>query len=167
MAGVLSQNLDLALNQSTFQAYSDYQAIINKLKGPNLATMANQLAEDEDNDIDESLMSLDQQTQAALLLHMLHTREEKNIDETALNFIEESLDPDEFTGLFSNSTVKKILDMIVRHYARAIRKRKIIQKEAEILVYYAVINFQCDSKQEQTIIKQCIIDLIKIQLSTE
>ena len=57
---------------------------------------------------------------------MLHTREERNIDETALNFIEESLDPDELTGLFSNTTVKQILDMIVKHFAKAIRKRKII-----------------------------------------
>ena len=53
------------------------------------------------------MMALDQPTQAALLLHMLYTREERNIDETALSLIEEeeSLDPDELTGLFSNRTV--------------------------------------------------------------
>ena len=71
-------------------------------------------------------MALDQQTQASLLLHMLYTREERNIDETALNFIEESLDPEEFKGLFSDRTVKQILDMLIKHFAAAIRKRKII-----------------------------------------
>ena len=57
---------------------------------------------------------------------MLYTREERNIDETALNFIEESLDPEEFKGLFSDRTVKQILDMLIKHFAAAIRKRKII-----------------------------------------
>lgn len=58
---------------------------------------------------------------AALLLHMLHTRDEKNIDENALNLIEESLDINEFSGLF-NGTVKKLIDLIVKHFAIAIRK---------------------------------------------
>ena len=53
---------------------------------------------------------------------MLHTREEKNIDETALNFLEDSLDLNEFTGLFTNRTVKVIMDMIVKHFVEAIRK---------------------------------------------
>ena len=68
-----------------------------------MVILANQLASDYDGD----MMALDQPTQAALLLHMLYTREERNIDETALSLIEEeeSLDPDELTGLFSNRTV--------------------------------------------------------------
>lgn len=74
---------------------------------------------------------------------MLHTREEKNVDETALNFIEESqsLDLNEFTGLFSNRTVRQILDLVVKHFVVAIRKRKIVQKEAEQLLHFAVVNF--------------------------
>ena len=74
---------------------------------------------------------------------MLYTREEKNVDETALNFIEESqsLDLNEFTGLFSNRTVLKILDLVVKHFVVAIRKRKIVQKEAEQLLHFAVVNF--------------------------
>lgn len=64
---------------------------------------------------------------------MLHSREEKNVDDTALNFIDESLG-DEFNGLFNNRTVSKILDMIVLHFAAAIRKRKINHKEAEMLI---------------------------------
>lgn len=31
--------------------------------------------------------------------------------------------------------------MIVKHFAKAISKRKIIQKEAEMLLYFAVVNF--------------------------
>lgn len=74
---------------------------------------------------------------------MLHTREEKNVDETALNFIEESqsLDLNEFTGLFSNRTVRQILDLVVKHFVVAIRKRKIVQKEAEQLLHFSVVNF--------------------------
>ena len=72
---------------------------------------------------------------------MLYTREERNIDDTALDYIEESLDPDEFKGLFSNRTVKQILDMLVKHFAAAIRKRKIIQKDADELLYFACVNF--------------------------
>ena len=90
---------------------------------------------------------------------MLHTREEKNIDETALNFIEDSLDLNEFTGLFTNKTVKMIMDMIVKHFVEAIRKQKIVQQEAEILLHYAVINFQCEAGASQSI-KQGIIDTI-------
>ena len=74
-------------------------------------------------------------------MHMLHSREEKNVDETALNFIEESLDLNEFTGLFSNRTVRQIMDLIVKHFVMAIRKRKIVQKEAESLLNFAVVNF--------------------------
>jgi len=98
---------------------------------------------------------------------MLHTREEKNIDETALNFIEESLDLNEFTGLFSNRTVRQILDLIVKHFAMAIRKRKIVQKEAEQLLNFAVVNFECNSQDEQNIIKQCLIDSITQALAQE
>lgn len=98
---------------------------------------------------------------------MLHTREEKNIDETALNFIEESLDLNEFTGLFSNRTVRQIIDMIVKHFAGAIRKRKIVQKEAELLLTFAVLNFECTSKAEENIIKQCIIDTITQSIAQE
>ena len=72
---------------------------------------------------------------------MLHSREEKNVDETALNFIEESLDLNEFTGLFSKRTVRQIMDLIVKHFVMAIRKRKIVQKEAESLLNFAVVNF--------------------------
>ena len=111
-------------------------------------------------------MALDQQTQASLLLHMLYTREEKNSDETALNFIEESLDPEEFKGLFSNRTVKQILDMLVKHFAAAIRKRKIVQKEAELLLNFACVNFQCESREAESHIKQCIIDTITQELSS-
>ena len=112
-------------------------------------------------------MALDQATQAALLLHMLYTREDKNIDETALNFIEESLDLNEFSGLFSDRTVKQILDMIVKHFAAAIRKRKIVQKEAELLITFSVLNFECTSKSEENIIKQCIIDTITQAIAQE
>ena len=85
--------------------------------------MANQLSVDYD---DSALVALDQQQQASLLLHMLHSREEKNVDETALDFIEESLDLNEFTGLFSNRTVRQLMDLIVKHFAMSIRKRKIV-----------------------------------------
>ena len=96
---------------------------------------------------------------------MLYTREERNIDETALNFIEESLDPEEFKGLFSNRTVKQILDLLVKHFAAAIRKRKIVQKDADELLYFACVNFQCDSREVESHIKQCIIDTITQELS--
>jgi len=102
MAKDLSSQLTSDLNLPNFEAYKDTAAILNQLKSQNLVILANQLASEYDGD----LMALDQQTQASLLLHMLYTREERNIDETALNFIEESLDPDEFKGLFSNRTVK-------------------------------------------------------------
>ena len=65
------------------------------------------------------------------MLHMLHSRDERNIDESVLNFIEESLDLDEFTGLFSNPTVKMLLDLTVTHLTLAIRRKKIKLKEAE------------------------------------
>lgn len=81
---------------------------------------------------------------------MMYSREERNVDETALNFIEESLDPDE---LFLNQSVKQILDMIVKHFATAILKRKIVQKEAEMLLYFSVVNFQSDSKSNENVIK--------------
>jgi len=112
-------------------------------------------------------MALDQPTMAALLLHMLHTREEKNIDDTALQYIEESLDQDELVSLFTNRTVKQIMEMIVKHFAAAIRKRKIAQKEAELLLHFAVMNFECTSKGEENIVKQCIIDTITQAIAQE
>lgn len=90
---------------------------------------------------------------------MLYTRDDKNIDETALNFLEDSLDLNEFTGLFTNKTVKQVLDMIVKHFVEAIRKQKIKQQEAELLLHFAVVNFQCDNSASQSI-KQGIIDTI-------
>ena len=42
----------------------------------------------------------------------------------------------------------------------AVRKRKIVQKEAEQLLHFAVVNFECNSKADENIIKQCIIDSI-------
>ena len=107
--------------------------------------LANQLAADYDGD----LMALDQPTQASLLLHLLHTREEKNIDETALNFLEDSLDLGEFSGLFTNPTVKQIMDLIVKHFVDAIRKQKIVQQEAELRLHFALLNFACEPQASQ------------------
>ena len=118
MAEDLSKQLNSDIRMSNFQAYLDTSTILNKAKSQGLTRLANQLAEDYDGDI----MALDPTTQAALLLHTLYSREEKNIDETALNFLDDSLDLNEFSGLFTNKTVKQILDLIVNHFVEAIRK---------------------------------------------
>ena len=156
--------LNNALNKgSPITAYHDTKSIIDHLKSANFIAFANQVATDYDGD----LRAFDQMQQATLLLHMLHSREERNIDDSVLNFIDESLDDESFKGLFSNRTVKKLLDIIVQHLAFAARRKKIKLKEAEQLLIFSVMNFECQDRGVETIIKQCLITQINQALSKE
>ena len=102
---------------------------------------------------------MDQSSCVALMLLLLHSRNEPNISKSQLSFIEESVDLNEFDGLFTNPTVKKIVNSTVKHFATAIKKKKIKQNEAYSLLTGAVINFKC-SDVETKVIKQCLIDSI-------
>ena len=50
-----------------------------------------------------------------------------------------------------------MLDIIIKHYSLLIKKRLVKQKDAELLILAAVLNFEC-SNVESNLIKQCIID---------
>ena len=138
-----------------FTAYNDTGNVLNMMKSDSLAKLANQIGEDGGQIND----NIDQASCAAMMLLLLHSREEPNISKTSLSFVEDSVDLNEFDGLFSTPTVKKILDKSVKHFATCIKKKKIKQNEATTLLTGAVLNFPC-SNVESNVIKQCIIDSI-------
>ena len=60
-----------------------------------------------------------------MILLLLHSREEPNISKASLSFVEDSVDLNEFDGLFQSPPVKKMVDAAVKHFAACIKKKKI------------------------------------------
>ena len=156
MVNDLIDRLDNELQQKTlFTAYSDTGNVLNLMKSDSLAKLATVISQEEGN----IPSHIDQASCAALMLLLLHSREEPNVSKAQFEFIENSVELDEYDGLFSNPTVKKIMDASSKHFATCIKKNKIKQNDAQTLLTGAVLNFQC-SNLESNMIKQCIIDSI-------
>ena len=88
------------------------------MKSDSLAKLATSIS-DNDGAISDNI---DQVSCAAMMLLLLHSREEANISKQQLAFIEDSVDLNEFDGVFSNPTVKKIMDASIKHFATCIKK---------------------------------------------
>ena len=59
-----------------------------------------------------------------MLILLLKTRTERNINEKALSYCEESNDFGDFSGLMTSAYAKKLIDMLIKHYSAMISKGK-------------------------------------------
>ena len=99
----------------------------------------------------------DSTAKSALLLFVLQSRQQNNVNMSVLKALEESASFDELPSFFTSNSVKNMIKVIVKHYSQLVKKRIVKQKEAELLIQGAVINFEC-SNVEAKLINQCIID---------
>jgi len=60
---------------------------------------------------------------AAVLILLLKTRTEQNINGKALAYCEESGDFGDFSGLIASAAAKKLFDMLIKHYGNMISRR--------------------------------------------
>lgn len=80
--------------------------------------------------------------------------------------LEESADFSELQGFFANNHIKRLVNVIIKHYSQLVKKQIVKQREAEILIQGAVINFDC-STVESKLISQCIIDTLTRAIAAE
>lgn len=99
---------------------------------------------------------------AVVLVLVLKTRTEQNISVEVLRTCEESGDWGNMS-LISKEVAKQVFDLLVRHYALQVKNSQLIQRDAEILLTEALVNFKC-SQGEMNFIKQFIIDRLSAQV---
>ena len=78
-----------------------------------------------------------------LILFMLLSRPQPNIDERDLGWIEESTDFADFTGFFREPKVKALYDLVLKHLAQVIKKKAARQREVEVVLTSCIVNFEC------------------------
>lgn len=122
MVGNLIKRLDSEVKHKTlFTAYSDAGTVLNSMKSDSIANLAKACSM-EDGEISDNI---DAGSCAGMILLLLNSREEPNISKASLSFVEDSVDLNEFDGLFQSPPVKKMVDQAIKHYAACIKKKKI------------------------------------------
>ncbi|CDW71466.1 UNKNOWN [Stylonychia lemnae] len=101
-----------------------------------------------------------------VLLFLMMSRLQRNIHEKDLVFLEDSADLNDFKGLFRDQFVKKLFDIMMKHFIFCIKKKVAKQKDIESLFVQAVINFEC-TDADYNIIKKQISDQISRALGYE
>ena len=97
MVSNLIKKLDSEIKHKTlFTAYNDSGAILNMMKSDSIANLAASCSKDEGEIGDE----IDAASCAGKILLLLNSREEPNISKASLSFVEDSVDLNEFDGLF-------------------------------------------------------------------
>lgn len=170
IATLLSASLQQVLKSGKTSQLSDIAALAGIINSEKPQEMLQQIDEEASGEPDMVVLperkDFDAVVKSAVLLACLQTRTDSNINLSVLKQLEESADFSELRGFFPNNTVKKLVDVVIRHFSQLVRKRIVKQKEAETLIQAAVLNFDCTSVDAK-LVNQCIIDSLTTAIAQE
>jgi hypothetical protein len=138
IANEICLSLQSALKSNNTAALSDVAAIVNTMKKEQTLTFLKDIADRAKGDAEmvelPSDRDFDITAKSALLLFVLQSRTQSNVNLNALKQLEESASFDELQSFFTNNKVKSMIKVIVKHYSQLVKKRVVKQKEAELLI---------------------------------
>ena len=95
---------------------------------------------------------------------MLKSRQDRNILQAELDFIDNSGSLGEFQGFFKDKNSKQLFEIILDHFVYCIKRKSCSQKDGEYLLSQCVINFK-STEFETNLIRNYLSDTLKRAIS--